>query len=49
MFSNKFVNREKITLVNSERIITNDKVKAIVLHEFFSNIVKTLNMPKRSY
>ena len=49
MFSNKFVNREKITLVDSERIITNDKVKAIVSHDFFSNIVKTLNMPKKSY
>ena len=43
MFSNKYVNREKIALVVNEKIITNDKVIAIVLHDFFSNIIKTVN------
>ena len=43
MFSNKYVNREKITLVVNEKIITNDKVIAIVLHGFFSNMIKTAN------
>ena len=49
MFSNKFVNRERITLVDNEKIITNDKVITIILHDFFSNIIEILNMPKKSY
>ena len=42
MLSNKFVNSEKIRLVNNEKIITNDKEISKVLNDFFSNIIKTL-------
>ena len=46
MLSNKFVNNEKITLVDNEKIITNDKE----IPKVFSNIIKTLSIPKkRSY
>ena len=38
---NKFVNSEKITLVDNEKIITNDKEIAKVLNDFFSNIIET--------
>ena len=41
MLSNKFVNNEKITLVDNEKFITNDKEIAKVLNDFFSNIIKT--------
>ena len=46
---NKFVNNEKITLVDNEKIITNDKEIAKVLNDFFSNIIKTLNIPKKDH
>ena len=49
MLSNKFVNNEKITLVDNEKIITNDKEIAKVLNDFFSNIIKTLNIPKKDH
>ena len=50
MLSNKFVNKEKITLVDNDKIITNDKEIAKVSNDFFLNITKTLNIPKkRSY
>ena len=49
MLSNKFVNIEKITLVDNENIITNDKEIAKVLNDFFSNIIKTLNIPKKDH
>ena len=45
ILSIKFVNSEKITLIDSEKIIINDKEIAKVLYDFFSNIIKTLNMP----
>ena len=48
MLSNKFVNSEKITLVDNEKFITNDKERAKVLNDFFSNIIKTLNIPQRN-
>ena len=35
MLSNKFVNIEKIALVDNEKIITNDKEIAKVLNDFF--------------
>ena len=38
ILSNKFVNNEKITLVDNGKIITNDKEIAKVLN-FFSNII----------
>ena len=45
MLSNKFANSEKITLVDDKKIITNDRVIAKVLYDFFSNIIKNLNIP----
>ena len=49
MLPNKFVNNEKITLVGNEKITTNDKEIAKVLNDFFSNIIKTLNIPKKDH
>ena len=49
MLLNKFVNNEKITLVDNEKIIANDKEIAKVLNDFFSNIIKTLNIPKKDH
>ena len=49
MLSNKFVNREKITLVGNEKIITNGKEIAKVLTDFFSNKTKTLNIPQNNH
>ena len=49
MLSNKFINNEKITLVDNEKIITNGKDIAKVLNDFFSNIIKTLNIPKKDH
>ena len=49
MLSNKFVNNEKITLVDNGKIITNDQETAKVLNDFFSNIIKTLNIPKKEH
>ena len=43
---NKLVSRAKITLVENQKIITDDMRKAKVLNEFFSNISKTLNIPQ---
>ena len=47
MLSNKFVNSEKITLVDNGKIITNEKEIAKVLNDIFSNIIKTLNIPQK--
>ena len=44
-----FVNSEKITLVDNEIIIINDKEMAKVLNDFFSNIMKTLNIPQKNH
>ena len=49
MLSNKFVNSAKITLVDNEKIITNDKEIVKVLKDFFSNITKNLNIPHKSH
>ena len=49
MLSNKFVNSERITLVDYEKIITNDKEIAKVLNDFFSNIIETLNILQKNY
>ena len=49
MLSNKFINNEKITLVDNEKIITNGKDIAKVLNDFSSNIIKTLNIPKKDH
>ena len=47
MLSNKFVNNEKITLVDNSKTITNGKEIAKVLNDFFSNFIKTLNIPQK--
>ena len=44
--SNKVVFNEKITLVEDDNIVENDKNTASVLNEFFSNIITTLVIPK---
>ena len=49
MLSNKSVNSEQITLVDNEKVITNDKEIAKVLNDFFSNIIKTLNITKKDH
>ena len=47
MLSNKFVNSEKILLVDNENIITNYKELAKVLNDFCSNINKTPNIAQK--
>ena len=49
MLPNKFFNSEKITLVDNEKIIANGKEIAKVLNDFFSNIIKTLNILQKSH
>ena len=49
MLSNKFVKNEEITLVDNEKIITNEKYIVKFLNDFFSNISKTLNIPKKDH
>ena len=49
MLSNKFVNSEKITLVDNEKIINNDQKIAKALNDFFSNMIKNLNIPKKNH
>ena len=49
MLSNKLVNSGKITLVDNEKIITNDKEIAKGFKYFFSNIIKNLNIPQKNY
>ena len=49
MLSNKFVNSEKITLTDNDKIITNDKEIAKVLNNIFSHIIKTLSTPQKNH
>ena len=44
--SNKVVYIERITLVEDDKIIENDKNTASILNEFFSNIITTLGIPQ---
>ena len=44
ILSNKLVSREKVTLLENEKIITDDKEIARALKDFFSNIIKTLTL-----
>ena len=44
ILSNKLVSSEKVTLLENEKIITDDKEIARALKDFFSNIVKTLTL-----
>ena len=41
--------KETITIIENENIILNDKKVAETFHEFFSNVVKTLNIPQNPY
>ena len=43
--SNKVVSDEKITLVEDNNIVENDKNASSVLNEFFSNVIATLGIP----
>ena len=40
----KIKSKERITLIENENIISNDKKVAETFLEFFSNVVKTLNI-----
>ena len=44
LLSNKVVYNERITLVEDDKIIENDKNTASILNEFFSNIITTLGI-----
>ena len=48
-FSNKIKSKERITLIQNETIISNDKNIAETFHEFFSNVVTTLNISQNPY
>ena len=49
LFSNKIKFKERITLIENENIISNDKKVTETFHEFFSNVVKTLNVSQNPY
>ena len=49
MLSNKSITNEKIILVKSETIISNDNKIAEALNNFFSNVIKTLEIPQNVY
>ena len=44
MLSNKLVSSEKITLIENEKFLTDDKEIAKVLNDFFSDMNKSLNI-----
>ena len=46
VLSNKVVSNEKITLVEKDNIVENDKKTATVLNDFFSNIITNLGIPQ---
>ena len=48
IFSNKIKSKERITLIENENTISNDKKVAENFHEFFSNVLKTLNISQNS-
>ena len=49
LFSNKIKSKERITLTVNENIISSDKKVAETFHEFFSNVVKCLNISQNSH
>ena len=49
LFSNKTKSKEKIKLIENENIILNDKKNAETFHEFFSNVVESLNISQNPY
>ena len=46
LLSNEVVYNERITLIEDDKIIENDKNTAFILNEFFSNIITTLGIPQ---
>ena len=46
LLSSKVVYNERITLVEDDKIIENDKNTASILNEFFSNVITTLGIPQ---
>ena len=46
LLSNKVVYKEKITLLEDEKIIENDKNSACILNELFCNVITTLWIPQ---
>ena len=44
--SNKVVYNDRITLVEDDKVVENDKNTASILNEFFSNIITTLGIPQ---
>jgi len=46
LFSNKIRSKPKITLIENEKIITNENEIAETFNEYFSNIVKNLNISR---
>ena len=48
LFSNKIKSKERITLIENENIISNDKKVAKTFHEFFRN-VKCLDISQNPY
>ena len=49
LFSNKISSKERIILTENCNIISNDKKVFETFHEFFSNVVKTLNISQNPY
>ena len=49
IFSNKIKSKERITLIENENIISNDKKVAETFDEFSSNVVKYLNISQNPY
>ena len=49
IFSNKIKSKERITLIENENIISNDKKVAETFDEFSSNVVKCLNISQNPY
>ena len=49
LFSNEIKSKERITLIENENIISNDKKVAETSHKFFSNVVKCLNIFQNPY
>ena len=45
----KIKSKERITLIENENIISNDKKVAETFHKFFSNAVKILNILQNPY
>ena len=45
LFTDKVQTSSSITLVENEKLITNDSEIAEIFNEFFTNITKTMDMP----